>query len=301
MNYAIESEDLFFAYSAGKHVLSGINIQVKQGEVFGLLGPNGAGKTTFVKTLLDFVRPQRGRLLLLGLPPQQLNRVGIAYLPERQAIPRFLTAREFLIYQSRLAGLARNEIPVEIDRVLAAVKIEEHRNSRIETFSKGMLQRLGLAQALLGSPRLLLLDEPNSGLDPIGVMDIRSVLLAEKERGATIFINSHRLLEVEQLCDSFAILNQGKVIAGGSRDDLSSRRGIELELEETTPEILAHLRQLDAALRIKDRRIELTISDPELERLFPGQLVAMGARINYYARKKESLEEVFRRTVEEQS
>ncbi len=296
MENVIESKALVKDYRAVR-ALNGVDIQVRQGEIFGFLGPNGAGKTTFVKTMLNFVRASSGDIRVLGDTPSRLNRERIGYLPERVSIHGFLTAREFLRYQARMAGLNMSGIETEIDSVLARVKMSEAADRRIGGFSKGMMQRVGLAQALLGSPELLILDEPNSGLDPMGVLEIREAILSEKERGATVFLNSHQLLEVEKTCDRVAILDHGNVVAQGSRDELAGQQGIELELEEALEPALACLREADPKVNIQGKRATLSISDPELERTLPARLIDKGARIIYYSQKRESLEEVFKRLV----
>ena len=297
MEYVIESEALSFSYSSSLNVLSDITLRVGKGEIFGLLGPNGAGKTTFVKILLDFIRPGSGNIRIFQQTPEKLDRKVLAYLPERFNVHPFLTAQEFLTVQAELAGLERNSFSHEINTVLDRVKMGKNRKTLLGNCSKGMRQRIGLAQALLGKPQLLILDEPNSGLDPTGIMDIRKIILEEKNRGTTVFINSHQLLEVEKTCDRFAILNGGRVVAEGTHAELGKNAGIEIELAEMNASVTGYLSNLDPNIRIKGNRIELFVTDTAIERQLPAKLVELGSEILLYAKKRESLEEIFLRTV----
>ena len=295
----IECEALSKSY--GSHpALRNLSLTVERGEIFGFLGPNGAGKTTFIKILLDFVAPAGGSIEILGVTPAALDRTRIGYLPERISIHPFLSGREFLRFQGKLIGLRGTELESRIDRQLERVEMTEAADRRVSTYSKGMTQRIGLAQALLGEPELLLLDEPASGLDPIGIARIREIMLQEKERGATVFFNSHQLLEVEKTCDRVAILNQGRLAAQGRSSELSARQGVHLEVDGT-PEIIQKVKALvesnDAQANIQGTRFDLAIPDGEAERVFPARVVETGARILRYSRQQESLEDVFYRLV----
>lgn len=296
MDYLIQSHQLTKFYGA-THALVDVDIHVRQGEIFGFLGPNGAGKTTFVKILLNFVFSTRGTLEVMGETPHRIDRKKIGYLPERISIHPFLTGREFLEYQGNLIDRSGSALKTRINECLEKVKMTDAADRRISEYSKGMLQRIGVAQAILGEPELLVLDEPNSGLDPIGVQDIREIIQDEKKRGATVFLNSHQLLEVEKTCDRVAILNHGRVAAQGSREELSGKQGIALELENAGSEILNFLRNIDPGLKQSGAIIEISIPDSEEERMLPARLVEKGARILSYSRKRESLEQVFRRLV----
>ncbi|MDH5655909.1 MAG: ABC transporter ATP-binding protein [Spirochaetia bacterium] len=298
----IESRNLIKDYSSKARALNGVNISVQKGEIFGFIGPNGAGKTTFMKTLLDFTKPTSGEVLILGEKPSWKSRKYMGYLPERISIHTFLTAEEFLNYQARLSGLPSGEIQSEIAICLEKVKLTEAGKKRIGSFSKGMLQRLGFAQAIISKPEILLLDEPNSGLDPIGIQDLRGIILEEKKRGATVFLNSHQLLEVEKICDRVAILNRGEVVAQGSRSELTGLRGIEIELENSNEKIDQFLKELDSEMIQKDGRYSLNTEnlDSEKERTIPARIVELGGKINLYSRRQESLEEIFQRVIKDQ-
>ena len=299
MDYIIESRDLLKSYSRKKDALSGVNIQVKPGEIFGFIGPNGAGKTTFVKTLLDFIRPTGGEILIMGEPPSRKIREKIGYLPERISIHPFLTPGEFLSFQAKLAGINRKLTKEKIDICLEKVKLTEVKNRQIGTFSKGMMQRAGIAQSIIAEPDILIYDEPNSGLDPVGIHDVRNIILGEKKRGATVFINSHQLLEVEKTCDRVAILNQGKVVAQGSKNELSGQGALEIELDNVTEEVITYFKSIDSNFTESSGRFTLSPANlsEEEKRLIPLTLVKMGASIHYFSKRQESLEEIFQKAL----
>ena len=202
--------------------LNELNLTVEAGEIFGLLGPNGAGKTTLVKILLSVVKPTQGTAELFGMPvsnPQ--SRFKIGFLPENHRFPEFLTPDQMLNLYGRLAGVPERVRATRIPELLELVNMLEWRHVKIKKFSKGMMQRVGVAQAMMNDPELIFLDEPTDGVDPIGRREIRDVLLVLKEQGKTIFLNSHLLSEVEQTCTSVAILNKGKKIREGRVEDLT--------------------------------------------------------------------------------
>ena len=199
--------------------LAGVDLEVPQGASLGLLGPNGAGKTTALKLLLGFVRPTVGEVRVRGLDPNQpASREGLGYLPERLVLPGRMSVRGFLRLHASLAGLAGSEREHEVGAVLELTGIADRAHDRLADLSKGLLQRVGFAQAFLGSPGILLLDEPTSGLDPIGVRDARNWIRAARERGCTVLVSSHILSEVEKTCDRVAILHEGRVVASGPLD-----------------------------------------------------------------------------------
>ncbi|MGO9585081.1 MAG: ABC transporter ATP-binding protein, partial [Limisphaerales bacterium] len=191
-------------------------LEVKVGEVFGFLGPNGAGKTTAINVLLGFVPPTRGAAYLFGIDVRQpIARQRIGYLPEMTYYYKFLTAEELLRFYARIFGLPRTEADQRIDQLLKLVELEPARKRPIKSYSKGMQQRVGLAQALINNPDLLILDEPTSGLDPLGRMKVREIIQRLKNEGKTVFFSSHELGEVETVCDRVAIINQGELKAVG--------------------------------------------------------------------------------------
>ena len=211
------------ARSRKKQVLSNLNFQVNRGQSFGIIGPNGAGKTTLVKLLLTVVRPTAGTVRIFGENPEYSHvRARIGYLPERLTLPPSATPAEFLKGVCRLKQMKNPDADVE--RQLARVGMSSDSGKRIKIFSKGMKQRVGLAAALLGAPDLLVLDEPTDGLDPIGRAEFRNIVLEEKQRGATVVLNSHLLSEAERICEAVAILVRGVILRKGLVRDLCTSK-----------------------------------------------------------------------------
>jgi ABC-2 type transport system ATP-binding protein len=191
-----------------------VTFSVRAGEYFALLGPNGAGKTTIVRMLLDFTRPTSGSLWLNQFPSTHpACRRAVGYVAENLRIPPYLSGWEYLQRCAELLGLSAQESKRECRRIVELIGMEGREHTRVGTYSKGMIQRFGLGAALMGQPRLLILDEPVFGLDPIGIREIRLLLESLKDEGMTIFLNSHFLSEVEKICDSVAIINRGRLLA----------------------------------------------------------------------------------------
>ncbi|HTA39599.1 MAG TPA: ABC transporter ATP-binding protein [Candidatus Acidoferrales bacterium] len=202
-----------------------LSLRVERGSIFGFLGPNGAGKTTSVKMLLGLVRPSAGKGSVLGAPiGDRAARARIGYLPELFRYQEWLTGREVLAFHAALAGIARTERSKQVARALEIAGLSTRGNDRVAGYSKGMQQRLGLAAALLGEPELVFLDEPTSALDPVGRYDVRDLLRTLAARGTTVFLNSHLLTEVEQVCDRVAIVRAGRVVASGTPADIAGAR-----------------------------------------------------------------------------
>jgi ABC-2 type transport system ATP-binding protein len=195
-----------------KVALNGLDLEVSAGEVFGFLGPNGAGKTTTMNVLLGFVQPTGGVASLFGIDVRQpIARRRIGYLPELTYYYKFLTAEEILRFYAKIFGLPRAEADRRIDDTLKLVELDSARKRLIKTYSKGMQQRVGLAQALINNPDLLILDEPTSGLDPLGRMKVRDIIQRLKNEGKTVFFSSHEMGEVETICDRVAIVASGEL------------------------------------------------------------------------------------------
>jgi ABC-2 type transport system ATP-binding protein len=223
--YAINLQNVVKIYRRRVHALQGVAMQVHRGEIFGLLGPNGAGKSTLVKIMVTVVRPTRAEGIILEKPighKPTLARIG--YLPENHRFPRYLTGRQIIEFFSALAKVPRKDRRSRAAELLQLVGMSEWGDVKIAQYSKGMLQRIGLAQALGANPDLIILDEPTDGVDPAGRRDIRQALLHLREKGATVFINSHLLSELETVCDRVAILVGGKVAKQGSVDELTIAR-----------------------------------------------------------------------------
>jgi ABC-2 type transport system ATP-binding protein len=224
----VEATSLGKTYGAGfrgraVHALADFSLSVEAGEVFGLLGPNGAGKTTFIKILLGIISASEGSASLLGRSVKTAAaRRRVGYLPEQHRFPGHLTARQALDLYARLAGMGAPERRSEIKRLLDRVSLTEWADVRTKKFSKGMMQRLGLAQALMGRPALVVLDEPTDGVDPVGRREIREILSWLREQGTTVFLNSHLLSEVEMICSRVAVLDKGKLVREGTIRDLTA-------------------------------------------------------------------------------
>jgi ABC-2 type transport system ATP-binding protein len=224
---ALAVTDLRKRYGAIE-ALRGVDLQVAEGELFGLLGPNGAGKSTLVKIACGLVRPSAGRAEVAGAPAGSLAaQRGLGYLAELFRFPDWLAAEELLALHQRLAGSAGGA--AERAELLGLVGLAEAAGRRVGTMSKGMQQRLGIAQAMVGTPRLLLLDEPTSALDPAGRRTVRRLLEELRGRGVAVLLNSHLLSEVELVCDRVAIINRGEVVSAGTPGELSRPKGVEIE------------------------------------------------------------------------
>jgi ABC-2 type transport system ATP-binding protein len=204
------------AESGTKVAVKGLTLAVQRGEVFGFLGPNGAGKTSTMNVLLGFVQPTSGSARLFGVDAREpKSRERIGYLPELTYYYRFLTIEELLRFYAKIFRLAGDVAERRIDELIKLLEMDHARKRQIKTYSKGMQQRAGLAQALINDPDLLILDEPTSGLDPLGRMQVRSIIQRLKDKGKTVFFSSHELGEVESVCDRVAIMNQGELKAEG--------------------------------------------------------------------------------------
>jgi ABC-2 type transport system ATP-binding protein len=213
-----------------KLALKGLNLSIFPGEVFGFLGPNGAGKTTTMNVLLGFVPPTAGDASIFGASVRHpIARQRIGYLPELTYYYKFLSAEEILRFYAKIFRIPKSEIQTRIDSVLKLVDLEHARRRMIKTYSKGMQQRVGLAQALINNPDLLILDEPTSGLDPIGRMKVREIIQRLKQEGKTVFFSSHELGEVETVCDRVAIMSNGELKAEGRVAELVDKHKTNLE------------------------------------------------------------------------
>jgi ABC-2 type transport system ATP-binding protein len=273
--------------------LAGLTMTVPQGEVFGFLGPNGAGKTTAVKLLLGLTGPTSGEGFLLGAPiGDRATRRRIGYLPELFRYQGWLSAREVLALHCQLAGLPRSEWQAEIDHALRTVGLTDRADDRVNEFSKGMQQRLGLGVALLGKPELVLLDEPTSALDPVGRQDVREILLALKARGTTVFLNSHLLSEVEKVCDRVAVIDHGRVIAIGTLDDLLGENAVRLRVAGLNG---AHRAELARFGEIREEGDWLTVRGLGIEGVpdLVATLIRMGGRVYAVEPSHQSLEDRF--------
>jgi ABC-2 type transport system ATP-binding protein len=274
--------------------LDGLNLHVGRGELVGLLGPNGAGKTTTIKLLLGLVRPTAGTGAVLGAPlGDRLARARIGYLPELFRYQPWLTAREVLGLHAQLGHVAKPSRHVAIEQALERVGLGERAGDRIGGFSKGMQQRLGLAVALLGEPELILLDEPTSALDPVGRADVRAIVRAARDRGATVILNSHLLSEVEQVCDRVVILHRGRTIAAGTLDEVVAVDGVRIRVTTLTPTVEAAAASIGTVTSSTDGW--LTVRPLPAERIpdVVAAIVAAGGRVEAVEPGRGSLESRF--------
>ena len=276
--------------------VDGVSFSVGRGEVVGLLGPNGAGKTSVIKMLLGLVRPDDGEVLLLGRPvsdPRSRARVG--YLPELFRYQPWLTPDEVLTLHVRLAGA---DVPAQERRdSLEAVGLGGRGGDRVGGFSKGMQQRLGMAVALVARPELVVLDEPTSALDPLGRADVRDLLLALRERGVAVLLNSHLIGEVERVCDRVVILDRGRVAASGSLTELLGGRELRLRMDGVGPQAEQRLREVGEVTRSGDGWVVMLPGDPDsppdpttVPELV-ADLVALGVRLHAVEPSRITLEE----------
>ncbi len=230
-----------FWHPVQAQALVDVSFELQAGEVYGLVGLNGAGKSTLMKTAVGLLRPDTGAVRLFGLDPRDIDaRRGLGYLPELPWFPAYLSAREVLLYYGRLQGLAGPALGARVAEVLGQVGLAQAADQPLRRYSKGMQQRVGLAQALLHHPALIFLDEPMSGLDPLGMKEMRDVILAQRAAGRTVFFNSHVLLEVERICDRVGIMHRGRLIRSQAVAELVRGHG---GLEAA---VLAALQEADA-------------------------------------------------------
>jgi ABC-2 type transport system ATP-binding protein len=283
-----------FFGSGGFRALDGVTLEVGRGQVFGLLGPNGAGKTTLIKVLLGLVGRHEGEAQLFGLPaghPDSRRRVG--YLPEAHRLPGYLTGRQVIRLFAMMSGIDGDEADLRMPRLLELVGMREAADRKVREYSKGMQQRIGLAQALVHEPELVFLDEPTDGVDPVGRASIRAIVQDLKDRGVTIFINSHLLMEVELMCDRVVIMVQGKILKEGTIEELTPRTGaVRVELREAPADLEALLAGLGSGLRRDGNAFEVKLSDAELDQTID-RLRARGLGIRSLDQRRLSLEESF--------
>jgi ABC-2 type transport system ATP-binding protein len=297
---AIETQELRKVF--GEHAaVKGLTLQVSQGEVFGFLGPNGAGKTTSMKMLLGLVTPTSGKASLLGTPigdRATLARVG--FLPEHFRFQEWLTAGEFLQVHGELLGMDKQALKKRKDELLERVGLSAFRNKLLRTFSKGMLQRIGLAQSLLNHPALVFLDEPTSGLDPVGRHLIRDIIHELRQEGTCVFLNSHLLSEIEVTCDRVAFIRHGEVVRLMDLSTLDANQSIvTIRAKGLTPDVITRIEHWGRDLHTENGQVTLTVQNeshiPEINRF----LVEQGVDVFAITPARKSLEEIFIETVGE--
>jgi ABC-2 type transport system ATP-binding protein len=301
IGFAIEARGLSKTFGT-RAAVRDLSLAVRRGEIFGFLGPNGAGKSTSIKMLLGLVHPTGGEAFVLGAPVGDVAvRRDIGFLPEDFRFYDWLTATELLVLHARLAGLTDDRARQRAPEVLELVGMSPHARRRLRGFSKGMLQRLGLAQALIHEPRLIFLDVPTSGLDPMGRRMVRDVIRSERDRGATVFLNSHLLSEIEITCDRVAFINDGEIVASRDLRDASAAEGrcVTVRARNMSADTATRIAPwaTNASLDGDDLRFDVYSDDSIADVV--RCLVETGAHIVQVLPQRSSLEDEFMRLVGE--
>jgi ABC-2 type transport system ATP-binding protein len=293
-NFAVQTQHLRKEFG-GKVAVRDLTLTVRQGEIFGFLGPNGAGKSTSIKMLLGLARPTSGESWVLGVPSGDVAiRRRIGFLPENFRFYEWLTPAELLHLHGRLCGVDSGKLAQRVPALIDLVGLTPHIHKRLQNFSKGMLQRVGLAQTLIHEPDVIFLDEPTSGLDPLGRRMVRDIIRAQRDRGATVFLNSHILSEIEITCDQVVFIREGEVVT--SRDMRAQQEEavrVEARARKLSPECVAGLSRWSTSAQVDEERLTFTTpsrdSLPEIMRY----LVAAGADVYQFTPQRMTLEELF--------
>lgn len=287
-------------WSKKQAVLKGLDLEVNSGEIFGFLGPNGAGKTTTIKSLMGIIGPTSGEIRILGSDPQDTKvKQQVGYLPETPYFYDYLTGREFLTFCGNLFADGKGVLKEKISRLLALVKMEEAADRQMRKYSKGMLQRIGLAQALINDPSLVVLDEPLTGLDPMGRKEFKDIIAGLKEKGTTVFFSSHILPDAETVCDRVAIINKGKVLRVGRLEELLDAKleSVEMVCRGLTAEGLKKIQELAGGSSRNGEEHILTFPEMVSANNAMKVVLASGGQLVSLNPLKESLEEYFAREV----
>jgi ABC-2 type transport system ATP-binding protein len=298
---AIQTETLRKVYGHNKVAVDGLTLTVRRGEVFGFLGPNGAGKTTSIKMLMGLAKPTSGHASILGRPVGDMAvRRQLGFLPEHFRFHDWLRADEFLHWHGELYGMSAEARNKRIPEVLALVGLSDATRQRLSTFSKGMLQRVGIAQALMNHPAIVFLDEPTSALDPLGRRDVRDLIKHLRASGVTVFLNSHLLSEVEMVCDRVAIIDHGRVVREGAMDELlASQLEIVLRVGGLSEAMLADLRPLCVSLSVDTTAVRASVADEEAVPRLAEVVLRHGGQLYELTPHRRSLEDLFVRVIEE--
>ncbi len=305
MAEALKITDLHKSFKTGfllkkKKILKGINLEVEQGEIFGYLGPNGAGKTTTIKCLLGLIFPEKGEIRILGQPYLSLSaKERIGFLPENPYFYDYLTASEFLEFYSQLYQMNKDQREERIRPLIRLVGLEKSAHLQLRKFSRGMLQRIGLAQALLNEPSIVFLDEPLGGLDPLGRKEIRDIITRLRDEGKTVFLSSHILQDIEMICDRVAIIVSGEIINAGKLQDLISEkiRFTEVILSGLKEE---GLKEFSDSATTSGDRIFLKITDEDKLGELLELVHSQKGRIHSLIPRTETLEDLFVEVVKKQ-
>ncbi|WP_216325893.1 ABC transporter ATP-binding protein [Deinococcus aestuarii] len=302
---AIETRELRKVYR-GRAVVDGLSLTVGEGEVFGFLGPNGAGKSTTVKMLLGLVHPTGGEVRVLGgRPSDPAVRARLGFLPEQFRFQTWMTAQEFLRFHGRLAGLRADEVQARVPQVLETVGLGGRGGEAMSGYSKGMLQRAGLAAAILARPRLVFLDEPTSALDPIGRVEVREIIERLKAEGVAVFLNSHLLSEVEQVCDRVAFVKAGRVLRQGTMRDLQGGvLPVDLRVDHLSPGLLSALGEIGEVRHVDTNTpgradVEVWLGREEALPALADAVHAHRARLYALSPRRPDLETLFLELIED--
>ena len=272
-----------------------LTLTVRRGEIFGFLGPNGAGKSTSIKMLLGLAKPTSGEAFVLGAPSGDVEvRRRIGFLPENFRFYEWLTPAELLHLHGRLCGVPTSKLSERVPALIDLVGLTPHIDKRLQNFSKGMLQRIGLAQALIHEPEIIFLDEPTSGLDPLGRRMVRDIIRAQRDRGATVFLNSHLLSEIEITCDQVVFIREGEVVT--SRDMRAQQEEtvrVEVRARKLTQDCIAGLARWSDSVKVDEERLTMTTQSRDILPEILRYLVAAGADVYQFTPQRMSLEELF--------
>jgi ABC-2 type transport system ATP-binding protein len=281
-----------------KRVLHGIDFEVKRGELFGFIGPNGAGKTTTLKILMGLIRATAGEAQILGHDVRETKfREHVGFAPESPYFYEFLTGAEILDFYAKLCGVPRTRRRERVREVLEEVGLAGAADARLRTYSKGMLQRIGIAQAIVHDPSVVFLDEPMSGLDPVGRKEIRDLVVRLNAAGKTVFMNTHILSDVQMICDRVAIIVKGRIAYQGDLEDLQGEQKLyDATLSSLPPDFAEELEARLGPLSGRGGRVSLRLPEKEMHDVLQAAL-ARGARVEEVVRHREDLETLFLRTV----
>lgn len=305
METAIKIEGLtkeYFNKTTRKMVraVDDLHIEVYRGEIFSFLGPNGAGKTTTIKMLLGLIFPTKGDAWVLGKPIGDVSvKRQIAYLPESPYFYEYLTGRQVLDFYARLFGIPASERKKKVNDLLELVGLSRDGDKTLRNYSKGMLQRIGVAQALLNDPELLFLDEPTSGLDPMARIEIRDLIMRLKQQGKTVFLSSHQLLEVELICDRVSILNRGKLLKAGKLDELLPSGRVEIVAENVDDGVAEKIRAMGGQVQKQNGRVVVQQPDDASVNKVVDIIRSANGVIRSLVPQRRTLEELFVSTIEE--
>lgn len=305
MAVAVKTEGLTKTYHLLMHkepvnAVSDLNLEVREGEIFGFLGPNGAGKTTTIKMLLGLAYPTSGKAWLLNKPAGDIEvKKEISYLPESPYFYDYMSGTEALDFYGRLFGLSERFRKLKVNELLKTVGLYADRHKPMSQFSKGMLQRIGIAQALINDPKLLFMDEPTSGLDPIAHSEIRDLILSLKDQGKTVFLSSHQLSDVELVCDRVAILNRGKLLKTGRLDDLLLHSFVEITAKGVDAATVSKLQGVADGVKSENDHVFISMQEGECVGQAIDIIRAANGQITSIVPMRRALEDLFVELIKE--